>query len=55
MIENGYVRLVISRGEGPLGMDPRNCPKPTMVIIAKPNIAFYERQYAAGAKVIISS
>lgn len=55
IIGGGYIRLVISRGEGPLGMDPRKCEKPTIVIIAQPNIAFYQRQYEKGATAIISS
>ena len=28
-----YIRLVASRGKGTLGLDPRNCPEPTVVII----------------------
>lgn len=32
-ITDGYVRLVVSRGIGRLGMDPRKCGKPTVVII----------------------
>jgi branched-chain amino acid aminotransferase len=30
---DGYVRLVVSRGTGDLGLDPKNCLVPTMVII----------------------
>ncbi len=33
-LENGYIRVIISRGKGDLGLDPRKCPKPTVVIIA---------------------
>ena len=29
-----YVRFVVSRGVGDLGLDPRKCPKPTVIIIA---------------------
>jgi len=32
---NGYVRLVVTRGEGDLGIDPRKCPRPTIFIIAE--------------------
>lgn len=53
--EDGYMRLVVSRGEGPLGMDPRACKKATIVIIAKPDIAFYRHQYRTGATAIIPS
>ncbi len=32
--ENGYLRLVVTRGPGSLGIDPRRCPVPTVFIIA---------------------
>ncbi len=32
---DGYVRLVVTRGPGDLGIDPRKCPKPTVFIIAE--------------------
>src|SRR5512139_2915275 len=33
-LRDAYIRPVASRGKGTLGLDPRNCPKPTVVIIA---------------------
>ncbi len=33
-LKDAYVRLVVSRGTGDLGLDPRKCPKPSVVIIA---------------------
>ena len=33
-LKTGYVRLVVTRGVGDLGLDPRKCPKPTIIIIA---------------------
>jgi len=32
--ENGYLRLVVTRGSGSLGIDPRKCQRPLMFIIA---------------------
>lgn len=32
-LAEAYVRLVVSRGAGDLGLDPRKCPKPTTIII----------------------
>lgn len=32
-MKDSYIRLVISRGVGDLGLDPRKCPKPTIIII----------------------
>ncbi len=34
LLEDAYVRLVVSRGPGDLGLDPRKCIKPTIIIIA---------------------
>ncbi|TRO47060.1 branched-chain amino acid aminotransferase, partial [Candidatus Bathyarchaeota archaeon] len=31
---NAYIRLVVTRGAGDLGLDPRKCPKPSIIIIA---------------------
>eukprot|EP01031_Cornospumella_fuschlensis_P004676 gene4676-biopygen3897 len=33
-LRDGYIRLVITRGEGPLGLNPYQCPKPGIIIIA---------------------
>ena len=32
-LTEAYIRLVVSRGLGDLGLDPRKCPKPTIIII----------------------
>jgi len=32
-LRNAYVRLVVTRGVGNLGLDPRSCPMPTIIII----------------------
>ena len=29
--DSGYLRLVVTRGEGPLGIDPRKCARPEPV------------------------
>lgn len=33
-LKDAYIRLVVTRGIGDLGLDPRKCPKPTIIIIA---------------------
>jgi branched-chain amino acid aminotransferase len=35
-LEDAYIRLVVTRGVGDLGLDPRKCPKPTIFIITEP-------------------
>ena len=32
-MRDAYIRLVITRGVGDLGIDPDKCPKPTLFII----------------------
>ena len=32
-IKDNYIRLVVTRGVGDLGLDPRKCPKPTVFCI----------------------
>ena len=32
-MKDSYIRLVVSRGVGDLGLDPRKCPKPTVIVI----------------------
>jgi branched-chain amino acid aminotransferase len=40
-IDDGYVRLVVTRGAGDLGIDPRSCARPAIVVIAKRVAALY--------------
>jgi branched-chain amino acid aminotransferase len=35
-LKEGYIRLVVTRGVGDLGLDPRKCAKPTIIIITQP-------------------
>jgi branched-chain amino acid aminotransferase len=32
-LQDSYIRLVVTRGVGDLGLDPRKCPKPSVIII----------------------
>ena len=54
-MEDGYIRLVVTRGVGDLGLNPRNCPKASMFIIVQ-NIALYPKEmYEQGLSMITSS
>lgn len=35
-LRNAYIRLVVTRGVGDLGVDPRKCPTASLIIIAEP-------------------
>jgi len=51
-LTNGYIRLVITRGIGDLGLSPNKCPKPTVICIAA-SIALYPPEfYETGLRVI---
>jgi branched-chain amino acid aminotransferase len=52
--ESGYVRLLVTRGEGALGIDPRSCKKPSIIIIAD-DIQLYPREYYENGIAIITS
>ncbi|MCP3902230.1 MAG: branched-chain-amino-acid transaminase [Planctomycetes bacterium] len=53
-ISDGYIRLVLSRGVGTLGLNPFKCPVPGTVIIAD-SIALYPPElYETGLKVVVA-
>ncbi|ADL41938.1 branched-chain amino acid aminotransferase [Caldicellulosiruptor obsidiansis OB47] len=54
-IREGYIRLVVSRGVGDLGLSPTKCPKPTIVIIADSIVLYPQEMYEKGMKVITAS
>jgi branched-chain amino acid aminotransferase len=41
-LQDSYIRVVVTRGHGDLGLDPRKCPKPTVIIIASYMTPLYE-------------
>ncbi len=52
---DGYIRLVVTRGAGTLGIDPRKCPTPTVFIIVGEIQLYPEEFYLKGIQVITSS
>lgn len=53
--KNGYMRMVVTRGVGPLGIDPSRCHSPQLFIIADSLHMVSERVRNEGAKVIIAA
>ncbi|MEC0203488.1 branched-chain-amino-acid transaminase [Paenibacillus lautus] len=51
-MRNGYIRIVVSRGAGNLGLDPRRCPKPTVLIIVEQLAIYSEEAYLNGLKAV---
>ena len=52
-IEDGYIRLIISRGIGTLGLDPTHCGTPQVIIITD-HIALYPEEYYENGLEIIT-
>lgn len=54
-IKDGYVRLIVTRGIGTLGLDPNTCGTPSVVVIAD-HIALYpEEMYEKGLEIVTVS
>ena len=52
-LDNSYIRLIVSRGEGDLGLDPRKCYKGASVIIIADKIALYpDKLYHEGLSIV---
>jgi branched-chain amino acid aminotransferase len=54
-LNNAYIRPIISRGVGDLGLDPRKCPKPSVIVIATSWGAMYGDLYDKGLRAITVS
>ena len=47
-----YIRPIVTRGPGDLGIDPRNCGRPTMIVIVDAINIWSPERYAQGLSVI---
>ena len=54
-LKESYIRLVVSRGAGDLGIDPRKCKEPTVMILADKINLYPEELYKTGIRVMIAS
>ncbi len=50
--ENGYIRLVVTRGDGPLGLDPTTCARPRLIVIVDDVGVYPAALYQSGVRVI---
>jgi len=54
-LKDAYVRLVVTRGIGDLGLDPRKCPRPSVIVIAVPLLELYDKEKRRkGMSMIVS-
>ena len=49
---DGYIRLVVTRGKGNLGLSPKSCVVPTLVVIADRLSLYPPEYYEEGLKII---
>lgn len=53
-LTDGYIRLVVTRGVGTLGLNPFKCPEPGVVCIAD-QISLYDKEmYENGMRVVVA-
>lgn len=53
--ENGYIRLVVTRGCGTLGLNPEACERPNVFVIADAISLYPEKLYEEGLAIITAS
>lgn len=54
-IEDGYIRLVVTRGTGPLGLDPYKCSDPQVIIIADSITLYPDAYYSEGLELVTAA
>ncbi|MDD5311014.1 MAG: branched-chain-amino-acid transaminase [Candidatus Omnitrophica bacterium] len=54
-LKDSYIRLIVTRGIGDLGLDPRKCPKPTVVIITDKIKLYHQELYEKGLEIVTIS
>lgn len=51
-LRDAYIRVVVSRGVGDLGLDPRKCTNPNVVIITDKIVLYSKELYEKGMEII---
>lgn len=51
-ISDGYIRLIVTRGAGSLGLSPNSCVKPSLIIIADKIALYPEECYTEGLAIV---
>ena len=54
-LDDGYIRLVVTRGAGPLGLDPYKCERPQVVIIVDSITLYPESFYTEGLELVTAA
>lgn len=51
-LKDAYIRPIVTRGVGDLGLDPRKCSNPTIIVITKPWGKLYGDLYERGLRAV---
>jgi len=54
-IKDGYIRVVVTRGVGTLGLDPNRCSNPQVIIIADKIALYPDELYQQGLEIVTVS
>jgi branched-chain amino acid aminotransferase len=54
-IKDGYIRLIVTRGAGALGLDPNKCSDPQVIVIADHIQLYPKEMYDQGLSIITAS
>ena len=52
-LHEGYIRLIVTRGIGDLGLDPCKCPNPSVIVIAD-KVSLYPQNYCENGLEIVT-
>src|SRR5215218_698694 len=51
-LRDGYIRLVVTRGVGTLGLNPNRCKKPSVIVIADKIQVYPQEMYENGMAIV---
>ena len=54
-LEDGYIRLIVTRGAGTLGLDPNRCSNPQVIIIADTISLYPQEFYEQGLRIVTAA
>ncbi len=54
-IQDGYIRLIVTRGAGALGLDPNRCSDPQVIVIADHIQLYPKEMYENGLSIVTAS
>jgi len=54
-LEDGYIRLIVTRGAGTLGLDPNRCSNPQVIIIADTISLYPPEFYEQGLRIVTAA